>query len=98
MGQKKLPTSCYTLNKQEMMSLCNCLHVIKVLTSYSDNVSRMVNMKTLKVHFKNSHDCHILMGQFLGIAIRGILLFKVRDTIMKLCSFSMQFHKKLWIL
>jgi hypothetical protein len=69
------------------MSLCNCLHGIKVSTCYSDNVSRMVNMKTLKVHFKKSHDYHILMGQFLAIAIRGILPVKVRDMIMKLCLF-----------
>jgi hypothetical protein len=69
------------------MSLCNCLHGIKVLTGYSYNVSRMVNMKALKVHFNKSHDCHILMGHFLAIAIRGILPVKVRDTIMKLCSF-----------
>jgi hypothetical protein len=49
---KKLPTTCYTLSKQENMSLYNCLHRIKVLTGYSDNASGMVNMKTLKVHFK----------------------------------------------
>jgi hypothetical protein len=69
------------------MSLCNCLHGIKIPTSYSDNVSGMVNMKTLKIYFKKSHDCHILIGQFLPIAIRGILPIKVRDTILKLCSF-----------
>jgi hypothetical protein len=77
MGQKKLPTTCYTLSKQEKMSLCNCLYGIKVPTGYSDNVSRMVNMKILKVSFKKSHDCHILIGQFVPIAIRGILLVKV---------------------
>jgi hypothetical protein len=87
MGQKTLPTACYTLSKQEKMSLCNCLHEIKVPSGYSDNVSGMVNMKTSKVHFKKSHDCHILIGQFLPIAIRAILPVKVRDTIMKLCSF-----------
>jgi hypothetical protein len=86
-GSKKLPTACYTLSKQEKMSLCNCLHLIKVPTGYSDNVSGMVNMKTLKVCFKKSHDCHILIGQFFPIAFRGILPVKVRDTIMKLCSF-----------
>jgi hypothetical protein len=48
-----------------------------ILTGYSDNVSRMVNMKTLKVCFKKSHDCHILIGQFLATATRGILLVKV---------------------
>jgi hypothetical protein len=76
-GSKQLPTACYTLSKQEKMSLWNCLHGIKVPTGYSDNVSGMVNMKTLKVRFKKSHDCHILIGQFLPIVIRGILLVKV---------------------
>jgi hypothetical protein len=69
------------------MSSCNCLHRIKVPTGYSNNVSGMVDMQTLKVCFKKSHDCHILFGQFLPIAIRGILMVKVRDTIMTLCSF-----------
>jgi hypothetical protein len=27
-GSKKFPTACYTLSKQEKMSLCNCLDVI----------------------------------------------------------------------
>jgi hypothetical protein len=31
-GSKKFPTACYTLSKQEKMSLCNCLHVITQLT------------------------------------------------------------------
>jgi hypothetical protein len=47
-GSKKLPTACYTLSKQEKMSLCNCLYGIKVLASYLDNVSGMVNMKYWK--------------------------------------------------
>jgi hypothetical protein len=70
-----------------MMSLCNCLYGIKVSTGYSDNAFRMVNMKTLKLHFNKSHDYHILIEQFLPIAIRDILSVKVRDTIMKLCLF-----------
>jgi hypothetical protein len=44
-------------------------------------------MKALKVCFKKSHDCHILIGQFLPIAIRCILPVKVLNTIIKLCSF-----------
>jgi hypothetical protein len=84
---KKLPTAFYTLSKQEEMSMCNCLHGIKVPTGYSDNVSRMVNMKILKGRFKKSHDCHILIGQFLPNATRGILPVKVQGTFMKLCSF-----------
>jgi hypothetical protein len=75
-GSKKLPIACYTLSKQEKMSLCNCLHGIKVLINYSNNVFGMVNIKTLKLRFKKSHDCHILIGQFLPIVIRGILPVK----------------------
>jgi hypothetical protein len=56
-GSKKLSTACYTLSKQEKRSLCNCLHEIKVSTGYLDNVSRMVNMNTLKVCFKNVTLC-----------------------------------------
>jgi uncharacterized protein YdeI (YjbR/CyaY-like superfamily) len=37
---KKLPTAFYTLSKQEEMSMCNCLHGIKVPTGYSDNIER----------------------------------------------------------
>jgi hypothetical protein len=58
---KKLSIACYTLSKQENMSLCNFLHGFKVLSGYSANVSRFVNMKTLKVRFKKSHNCHLLM-------------------------------------
>jgi hypothetical protein len=61
-GTTKIPIACYTLSEREKMSLCNYLHGIKVLTGYSDNVPRMVNMKTLKECFKNSHDCQILIG------------------------------------
>jgi hypothetical protein len=53
------------------MTLCNCLYGIKVLTGYSDNVSGMVNMKTLKVCFKMSHDSHILVGQFLLLKLEA---------------------------
>jgi hypothetical protein len=76
-GSKKLPTACYTLSKEEKMCLCICLHEIKVLICYSNIVSGMVNMKTLNVRFKKSHDYNILIGQFLPIAIRGIPLVKV---------------------
>jgi hypothetical protein len=76
-GSKKLPTTCYTIRKQENMSLYNCLHRIKVLSAYSANVSRFANMKTLKMHFKKSNNCHTLMVQLILVAIRGTLPEKV---------------------
>ena len=44
-------------------------------------------MKDKKLVGMKSHDCHVMMTQMLPIAIRGILLDKVRDPIIKLCSF-----------
>jgi hypothetical protein len=40
------------------------------------------NMNLMKVH-----DCHVIVTQLLPIAIRGVLLEKVCDPIIKLCSF-----------
>jgi len=34
-----------------------------------------------------AHDCHVMMTQLLPIAIRGVLPVKVREPIIKLCSF-----------
>jgi hypothetical protein len=70
------------------MSLCNCLQGFKILSGYSANISRFVNMKTLKVRYKKLHDCYMLIVKLLDVAIRGILPENVRDTIIKFCSFS----------
>ena len=44
-------------------------------------------MQDLNLIGLKSHDYHILMSQFLPVAIRGILPKNVRHTINRLCSF-----------
>ena len=46
-------------------------------------------MKDLKLnmHLMKAHDCHVIMTQLLPVAIRGVLPEKLRDPIIKLCSF-----------
>jgi len=44
-------------------------------------------MKYLKLIGLKSHDCHVLMQDFLPVAIRGILLKDVRQVITLLCLF-----------
>lgn len=51
-------------------------------------------MKEKKIVGMKSHDCHVLMTQLLPVAIRGILLDKVRDPIIKLCSFFNVVYQK----
>jgi len=56
---------------------------------YSSNIRRIANMKELKFNMScmKAHDCHVIMKQLLPVALRHVLLVKVRDLIIKLCSF-----------
>ena len=46
-----------------------------------------MQIKDLKLINLKSHDCHILMQQLLPVAIRGVLLKEVCNTIIWLCYF-----------
>ena len=50
-----------------------CLSSIKVPSSFSLNVKRIINVTEKKFLNLKSHDCHVLMTQLLLIALRGIL-------------------------
>ena len=64
-------------------------HELKVPTRYSSNIRRIANVKDLKFNMSclKAHDCHVIMTQLLPVAIRGVLLVKVREPIIKFCSF-----------
>ena len=85
--QTYLPPACYTLSKNERKSFCECLHNIKVPQGYCSNVKSLVSLKDSKLIGLKSHDCHMLMQQFIPVAIRGILPKKVRDVLTRLCLF-----------
>ena len=46
-------------------------------------------MKDLKFNMSclKAHDCHVIMTQLIPVAIRGVLPEKVREPIIKFCSF-----------
>ncbi|XP_056688175.1 uncharacterized protein [Spinacia oleracea] len=84
---KYLPPACYTMSKNEKISFFECLRGIKVPSGYSSNIKRLVSKNELKMVGMKSHDCHVMMQQFLPIAIRGILPKHVRNAITRLCFF-----------
>jgi hypothetical protein len=45
----ELPTSCITLSKHEKKEFCGFLQNVKVQTSYTTNVSRLISFPNLKV-------------------------------------------------
>ncbi|KAK1410808.1 hypothetical protein QVD17_37348 [Tagetes erecta] len=89
-----LPPACYNTSKEERKQFCQCLHDIKVPSSYSANIKRLVSMKDSKLIGMKSHDCHVLMTHMIPIAIRGLLPDHVRHTITKLCLFFNNIHSK----
>jgi hypothetical protein len=65
-----------------------CLNSIKVPTSYSSDVKRLINMQDKKFGHINSDWLTVLMTQLLSILLRGVLLSNVRKIITKLCIFK----------
>jgi hypothetical protein len=82
-----LPPACYTLSKEEKLSLLECLKLIKVPTGYSSNISSKVSLQEMKLIGMKSHDFHVLLTHLLLVAIWGILPPHVRHSIIKLCFF-----------
>ncbi|XP_021991893.1 uncharacterized protein LOC110888688 [Helianthus annuus] len=93
-GKFYLPPACYTMSKDEKTKFCKCLQDIKVPSSYSANIKKLVSMKDLKLLGMKSHDCHVLMTHMIPIAVRGLLPDYLRHTITKLCLFFNKIHSK----
>ena len=88
-GTNKLPVASWTLETKEKKNLLSFFHELKVPTGYCSNIRRLANIKDLKfnMHLMKAHYCHVIMTQLLPVGIRGVLPEKVRDPIIKLCSF-----------
>lgn len=88
-GSKKerLPLASWNLTLAEKKSMCGSFFGMKVPEDYSSNISSLVSMDDLKLSNYKSHDCHTIMQQLLGIAIRGVLEKPVRIAVIRLCIF-----------
>ncbi|GKB05633.1 retrovirus-related pol polyprotein from transposon TNT 1-94 [Tanacetum coccineum] len=68
-----LPPAGYTLTNAEKDTFCETLHNIRVPQGYCSNFSSLVNLKDRKLIGLKSHDYHMLMQEFLPIAICSIM-------------------------
>jgi hypothetical protein len=79
----ELPTSCITLSKHDKKEFCGFLKNVKVPSSYSMNVSRLISFLDLKVAPDvKSHDYHVLLTQMIAVGIQNILPINVQEVIM----------------
>ncbi|GJU24243.1 putative transposase-associated domain-containing protein [Tanacetum coccineum] len=82
-----LPPAGYTLTNAEKDTFCETLHNIRVPQGYCSNFSSLVNLKDRKLIGLKSHDYHMLMQEFLPIAIRSIMHPPTRYAIIRFCFF-----------
>jgi hypothetical protein len=84
----ELPTSCITLSKHEKKEFCGFLKNVKVPSTYSMNVSRLILFPDLKVApGVKSHDYDVLLSQMIVVGIQNILSVNVQEAIMNFCFF-----------
>ncbi len=67
---------------------------MKVRDEYSSNISRCVQAKQRKLIRLKSYDCHLLMQEYIPIAIRRSLPDNVSFIIIQLCSFLKELCSK----
>jgi hypothetical protein len=79
-----LPPVCYTLSKEEKLSLLGCLKSIKIPTGYPSNIFSKVSLQEMKLISMKSHDFHVLLTHLLPVAIQDIIPPHVRHSTIKL--------------
>ncbi|XP_026459726.1 uncharacterized protein LOC113360430 [Papaver somniferum] len=82
-----LPAACYTLTTEEKDIFLETLFELRVPEGYCSDFSTLVNLKERKLIGLKSHDYHMLMQQFLPVAIRSIMPTPVRYAIIRFCFF-----------
>ncbi|CAN6688834.1 unnamed protein product [Malus baccata var. baccata] len=86
-GKPKMPPGAYTMKPLEKELFCKVLASIKVPDNYSSNISRLVHVREKIVRGLKSHDWHVLMQQFLPIAIRKSLPSGTAHILLELSAF-----------
>ncbi|KAG8497123.1 hypothetical protein CXB51_008275 [Gossypium anomalum] len=85
-GKYQLPPPIFTLSKEEKEVFYSVLKDIKVPNAYASNISRCVSLKDQRLYSLKSHDYHILMQDFLPLALRCCMSKKMTSCIIELSN------------
>lgn len=83
----KYRLAVFSLTRHTKRLFLNTLKNVKVPDGYSSNISRCVDENQQKIFGLKSHDNHVIMEQFLPIAIRNLLPNHVTTVLVEFCSF-----------
>ncbi|CAA7023826.1 unnamed protein product [Microthlaspi erraticum] len=87
--------ACFTMTNCEKDSFLKILKSVKLPYGFSSNISSCVDLNNRKMVNLKSHDCHILMGQLLSVAIRNVTLPReVSFVVTELCHFFWEISSK----
>jgi hypothetical protein len=76
------PIASYVLKPEELKTFMGRLRALKVPSDYCNAVGKHVMDK--KLGNMKSHDWHVLMQQFMPLALRGLMDTNVRLSLMRL--------------
>nr|XP_043639519.1 uncharacterized protein LOC122610612 [Erigeron canadensis] len=82
-----IPKACYQMTHMKKTAFLKTLKLIKPPDEFSSNISRCVQLQDRKLIGLKSYDCHMLMQEYLPIALRGTLPVHVSSVITELCDF-----------
>ncbi|XP_076939625.1 uncharacterized protein LOC143608486, partial [Bidens hawaiensis] len=83
----RLPPASYTLKTKEKDKFCDTLYKLRVPQGYCSNFASLVSLKDRKLIGLKSHDYHMLMQQFVPLAVRSIMPQPTRYAIIRFCVF-----------
>jgi hypothetical protein len=86
-GKLYLPPARFGMSKSERRVFCDVIRNIKVPDGYCRNISKCVNVAEGKIIGLKTHDCHVLMQQFMPIALRGNLPDDITAVVFELSAY-----------
>lgn len=96
MGKKDLKIHCrsrnqaskrFVLNKEQKKALCEWVCKLKFPDGYASDLSRCVDLNSLRLHGMKSHDCHVFMERLLPVALKDLVPIRVWNAITEISQF-----------
>ncbi|CAA7034582.1 unnamed protein product [Microthlaspi erraticum] len=85
-NEKYLPAS-FKLTTSEKDTFLGILKGARLPDGFSSNISRCIDLRQRRMQGLKSHDCHVIMGHLLPIAIRNVSSPNVTSVITELSVF-----------
>lgn len=86
-GNHSMPRAPFTLDKSQKKVLCEWVRDLKFPDGFASNLSRCVDLRTLKLYGLKSHDCHVFMERLLPVALKELVPLHVWKAITEISQF-----------